>query len=146
MALFEVKKKEMAAYQSSPLEDLTIQDGFIISAIYAVEADTRRCEQIKSLAQHQALFEEKPKDTSARVNKFANLMQGGNSLKAVEATARKLKPEQRKQAFEFAIQAARADGPLTEKTKHSLQTLAHKLALDQEFVDRKLATARNKNS
>ena len=140
----EDKQNNLTAFQSGPLEDLTIQDGLIISAVYAVHADTEKCNQIKGLAQKHPLFVEKSKDTSSRVNKFTNLMQGGQSLKAVEAVTRSLKPAHRKQAFEFALEAALVDGVFTEKKKKTFLTLATKLALDNEFVDHKLATIQDK--
>jgi hypothetical protein len=145
MGVPEDKQKNLTAFQSGPLEDLTIQDGLIISAVYAVHADTEKCNQIKGLAQKHPLFVEKSEDTSARVNKFTNLMQGGQSLKAVEAVTRSLKPAHRKQAFEFALEATLADGVFTEKKKKTFLTLATKLALDNEFVDHKLATIQDKS-
>ena len=66
-------------------------------------------------------------------------MQSDPSLKAVEAVTRNLKPEQRQQAFEFAMEVALADGLLTSKKKNTLQTLANKLELDNAFVGQKLA-------
>ena len=141
----EDKQNNLTAFQSGPLEDLTIQDGLIISAVYAVQADTEKCNQIKDLAQKHSLFVEKPEDTSTRVNKFTNLMQGGHPLKAVEAVTRSLKPAHRKQAFEFALEAALVDGVFTQKKKKTLQSLATKLALDNEFVDQKLATIQDKS-
>jgi hypothetical protein len=71
-------------------------------------------------------------------------MQGGQSLKAVEAVTRSLNPAHRKQAFEFALEAALVDGVFTEKKKKTFLTLATKLALDNEIVDHKLATIQDK--
>jgi len=136
---------EFAAFQSGPLEDLTIQDGLIISAIYAVESDWEKIKRISEFARKHPLFFEKPEDTSARVNKFANLMQGEQSVIAVEAAARVLKPEHRQQAFEFATEAALEDNELTNDKKKSLQKLATKLDLDNEFVEQKLATIQDKS-
>jgi hypothetical protein len=140
----EDKQDNLAAFQSGPLEDLTIQNALIISAVYAVQADPEKCKRISALAQKHSLFVEKPEDTSARVNRYANLMQGEQSLKAVEAATRDLKPEHRKQAFAFALEAALTDEVLTGKKKKTLQTLAAKLALDNEFVDQKLAAIQGK--
>jgi uncharacterized tellurite resistance protein B-like protein len=142
----ESKQNEMASFTPDPLKDLTIQDALIISAVYAVHANERKCEQIGTLAQKHPLFVEEPENTFARVNKYTNLMQRGDSSEAVEAVTRELKPAQRKQAFEFAIEAALADEALTEKKKQTLQTLADKLHLDKEFVDRALAHMPNKNA
>lgn len=144
MVVFEDKKKEMAAFQSDPLQDLTIQDGLIISAVCAFDAATEKCKRISALAQKHPLFTEEPEKTTARVNKFTNLMQGQKSLKAVEAVARELKPEHRKLAFEFAVEAALADAPLTAKREKTLQALANRLALDNEFVEQKLAGQHSK--
>jgi hypothetical protein len=144
MAAPDDKQNNLTEFQSGPLEDLTIQDGLIISAVYAVQTDTEKCNQIKELAQKHPLFVEEPGKTSARVNKFTNLMQGGQSLKAIETLSGSLKPAHRKQAFEFALEAALADAVLTEKKKKILQTLATKLDLDNEFVDQKLAAVQDK--
>ena len=136
----ESKQNELAAFTPDPLEDLTIQDALIISAVYAMHAETDKCEQIGTLAQNHPLFVEKPEDTSARVNKYTNLMQGANTLKPVEAVARQLEPKHRKQAFEFAMETALAGAALTEDKKKKLRTLGEKLALDNQFVDQKLAS------
>ncbi|MGD1970001.1 MAG: hypothetical protein PVG52_02720 [Desulfobacterales bacterium] len=138
-------QNELASFTPDPLQDLTIQDAFIISAVYAVRGNEEKCEKIGSLAQKHPLFVEKQEHTAARVNKYTNLMHSENSLQAVEAVARDLKPEQRKQAFEFAIEAALADEALTEKKKQTLQTLADKLDLDRKFVGRTLANMPHKN-
>jgi len=135
----EDMQDELAAFESGPLEDLTIQDALIISAVYAVNADVEKCKRISALAQKHPLFIEQPENTSTRVNKFANLMQGGQSLKAVEAVTRDLKPEHRKQAFEFATAAVLADSELTNEKKKILHTLATKLAIDNAFVNQKLS-------
>jgi hypothetical protein len=138
MAVPDNKHKDPAAFQSDPLKDLTIQDALIISALYAVEADTEKCQHIKELAQKHPLFVEKLDAIEARVNKFTNLMQVKQPLEAVEAAVRDLKPEQRKQAFEFAVEAMLTVNNETEKKIVKLKTLAAKLALENEFVDRKL--------
>jgi hypothetical protein len=138
MAVSEGKQNEVAKFDTGPLKDLTIQDALIISALYAVEADTEKCRHIKKLAQKHPLFAEKPEDTSTRVNKFVNLMQADQPFKALEAAVRNLKPQDRKQVFEFAIEAVLAVGGQTEKKQKALKTLAANLALENEFVDRKL--------
>jgi hypothetical protein len=140
----ESNPNELAAYTPDPLKDLTVQDALIISAVYAVHAEKNKCKQISKLAQNHPLFVEDPESTSARVNKYTNLMQGGNALKAVEAVTHHLEPEQRKQAFEFAVEAALAGEDFTEKNKQTLKSLAAKLDLDIEFVDRVLANRPNK--
>lgn len=139
MGAHDDKQDDLAAFTPDPLEDLTIQDALIISAVYVVKADPGKCKRISTLAQKNPLFVEEPENTLARVNKFTNLMQNGKFPKALEAVTRDLKPEQRKQAFEFAIEASLAGRAPTEKKKQTLQTLADQLALGAEFVDRKLA-------
>jgi hypothetical protein len=140
----ENKQDDLAAFQSGPLENLTIQDGLIICAVYAVQTKTEKCSQISALAQKHPLFVEEPESTLTRVNKFTNLMQSGKIPEAVEAVALNLNTEQRKQAFEFAIEAALTDEVLTEKKQKTLQTLATELAIDNEFVDQKLTTTKGK--
>jgi len=142
----EDKQDDLAAFQPDPLENLTIQDALIISGLYAVEVDTEKCEQIKEQARKHPLFAENPEDTSARVNKFTNLMQAGQTMKAVEAAARNLKTEHRRQAFAFAAEALLANEILTEEKKKILQTLATKLALDNECIAREFAKIQRKES
>jgi hypothetical protein len=139
------KKDDLAAFAPDPLKDLTIQDALIISAVHAVQADPKKCERISTLAQKHPLFVEEPENTTTRVNKYVNLMQGGKSSKAVEAVTNYLNPEHRQQAFEFAAKAVVEDNELTNDKKKTLRTLAAKLALDNEFVDRKLATIQDKS-
>jgi hypothetical protein len=133
------KQVELAEFQPDTLEKLSIQDALIIIAVYAVQADTEKCNHINILAQKHPLFEEKPEDTSARVNKFTNLMQANRSLEAVEAAVAVLKLEYRKIAFELAAEAALSDNGLSGKKKKILGTLAAKLALRNEFVEQTLA-------
>ncbi|MGD2271911.1 MAG: hypothetical protein PVI06_16025, partial [Desulfobacterales bacterium] len=140
----EDKQDDFAGFQPDILENLTIQDALVISAVYAHEADTEKCERIHVLAQKHPLFDEKPEDTCARVNKFVNWMQSGQTQNAVEAAAQNLKPEQRKQAFEFAAEVALTDKALTDKKKAILHNLAAELALEDDFVDRKLAKIQKK--
>jgi hypothetical protein len=139
------KQFDFMAFTPDPLEDLTIQDALIISAVHAVQADPKKCKRISTLAQKHPLFVEKPENTAARVNKYVNLMQGGKSVKAVEAVTNYLNPEHRQQAFEFASEAALEDKELTNDKKKTLTKLAIKLALDNEFVEQKLATIQDKS-
>ena len=44
MTLSNEIKKEMAAYQSGPFEDLTIQEALTIIAVYAAQMDPKKCE------------------------------------------------------------------------------------------------------
>ena len=122
MGASEDKQDDLAAFQPDPLEKLTIQDALVISGLYAVEADTEKSEQIKALAQKHPLFAENPDDTAAR----------------------DLKTEHRQLAFAFAAEAALTGEVLTDEKEKILQTLAIKLALDKEYVDRKLAEMQRK--
>ena len=137
-------QNEYAAFTPDPLKDLTVQDALIISAVYAVRVETDKCKHIGALAQHHPLFVEEPENTAARVNKYTNLMQGGNALKAIDAVRHHLEPEHCKQAFEFAVEAALADEALTEDKQKTLRTLGEKLALDNQYLNRKLASVDQK--
>ena len=139
------KQDNALAFTPDPLEDLTIQDALIISAVHAVQADPAKCKRISRLAQRHPLFVEDPENTTARVNKYVNLMQAGETLQAVEAVTECINPEQRQQAFEFAAAAAVEEDDLTNDKKQILQELADRLALDNHFVDRKLATIQDKS-
>jgi hypothetical protein len=135
MKPYDKKRLGFAAFKP---DRFTIQDALIISALYVVQTDLKKCQQIKFLAKSHPLFDEKPKETSARVNKFTNWMQGKESLKAVEAAAHSLKPQQRRLAFEFAVAAALIDNVLTDKMKSNLHALAFELAIDDEFFRQQL--------
>lgn len=139
------KEADFTAFTPDPLKDLTVQDALIISAVYAVEANAEKSKRISTLAQNHPLFIEEPQNTTARVNKYVNLMQAGKSLKAVEAVTNYLNPEHRQQAFEFAIEATLEDEDLTEIKKKTLRTLANKLDLDNDFVIQKLADIQYKS-
>lgn len=141
MGASEEKHDELEAFEPAPLENLTVQDALIFSAVYSAQADSEKCEKIRALAEKHPLFDEKPEDTLARVNKFTNWMQAGQDPTINEALSLlgKLKPEQRKQAFEFAIQAALMDSKLTEEKEKILRALAVKLNLDDDFINRQLA-------
>jgi hypothetical protein len=133
------KQDELVEYQSALIEDLTIQDALIFSAVYAAQAASEKCEIIRKLARKHPLFEDKPGDTIARVNSFTNWMQGGQTPAKIETLLRDFKPEQRRQAFEFATHVILMDSELTEDKKKVLRKLATKLTLEDEFVERKLA-------
>ena len=45
MSLADDAKKEIAAYQSAPLEDLTVQDTLVIIAVYAAQIDPEDCRE-----------------------------------------------------------------------------------------------------
>ena len=139
------KQDGFTVYPPAPLKVLTIKDALIVSAVHSVQADPEKCNRISRMAQKHPLFDEAPENTTTRVNKYMNLMQGGKTMQAIEAVTNYLNPEHRLQAFEFAADAALEDNELSKDKKKNLQTLAATLALDSEFVEHKLAKIQNKS-
>ena len=146
MSLDDNAKIEMAAYQSGPLEDLTIQDALVIIAVYAAQIDPEDCrediQRIEGVLEKCEFCVEKKKGILSRINKFANTMQAIDPLKVVEIAAKILKPELRETAFELAAEVAMPDKVLTDQKKEALDTLAAKLSVGAEFVKKTIANFR----
>ena len=51
MGTHDHTQNDLAAFTPDPLEDLTIQDALIISAVYAAHANVGKCKLIGTLAQ-----------------------------------------------------------------------------------------------
>ena len=56
MGASEEKHDELEAFEPAPLENLTVQDALIFSAVYSAQADSEKCEKIRALAEKHPLF------------------------------------------------------------------------------------------
>ncbi|MEX1329447.1 MAG: hypothetical protein AB1Z29_21815, partial [Desulfobacterales bacterium] len=136
MTLSNETKNEMAAYQSGPFEDLTIQEALTIIAVYAAQMDPKKCQddvkRIVATAERLPEFVAKKESIFSFVNKFINSMQAIDSQKAVEIAADVLNTEMRKTAFKLAAEVALPDKVLTDKKKSVLDSLETKLSISSE--------------
>ena len=140
MTLFYETKSEMAAYQSGPFEDLTIQEALTIIAVYAAQMDPKKCEddvkRIVATAERFPEFVAKKESIFSFVNKFINSMQAMDPQKAVEIASNGLTMELRKTAFKLAAEVALPDKVLTDKKKSVLDSLETKLSISSEFAQK----------
>ncbi len=140
MTLSNETKKEMAAYQSGPFEDLTIQEALTIITVYAAQMDPKKCQddvkRIVATAERFPEFVAKKESIFSFVNKFINSMQAIDSQKAVEIAANGLTTEMRKTAFKLAAEVALPDKVLTDKKKSVLDSLETKLSISSEFAQK----------
>jgi hypothetical protein len=140
MSLSNETKKEMAAYQSGPFEDLTIQEALTIIAVYAAQIDPKKCKddvkRIVATAAHLPEFVAKKESITSFVNKFINSMQAMDSQKAVEIASNELTMELRKTAFKLAAEVALPDKVLTDQKKAVLDNLEKKLSISSEFAQK----------
>lgn len=141
MRLSDTPEKEMAAYQSGPYEDLTIQEALTIIAVYAAQIVPDHCEEdvrrIEAIARNYPEFVEKKENILKRTNKFVNLLLSADDpLKAVEIATDILTPKLQRTAFELAAEIALSDKALTDDKKAVLDTLETKLSIDSEFAQK----------
>ena len=138
MTLSNETKKGMAAYQSGPFENLTIQEALTVIAVYAAQMDPEKCEddvrRIVATAERLPEFVAKKESIISFVNKFVNSMQAIDSQKAVEIAANGLTTELRKTAFKLAAEVALPDKILTDKKKSVLDSLETELRISSEFA------------
>jgi hypothetical protein len=138
MAIRDTKEKEMAAYETRPLEDVKIQEALIIIAVYAAQLDYRECaadvKRIGAILERHELFVAGKKAIFALINKFVNEMGASDPLKALEIAADALTPEQKKAAFELAVEVALPDKNLTAAKKKMFDTLKERLSISNELA------------
>jgi hypothetical protein len=140
MSLSNETKNEMAAYQSGPFEDLTIQEALTIIAVYAAQIDPKKCKddviRIAATVDRLPEFVAKKESITSFVNKFINSMQAMDSQKAVEIASNELTMELRKTAFKLATEVALPDKVLTDEKKSVLESLETKLSVSSEFAQK----------
>ena len=138
MTLSDKTGKQMAAYQSGPFEDLTVQDALTIIAVFAAQMDPENCAddvtRIGAIAENHPEFCETKGNILKRINKFVNSMLAAeDQQKALEIAKDALTPELLKTAFKLASEVALPDKVLTEEKKTVLEILETKLSVDSEF-------------
>ena len=138
MAETDTSDKEMAAYQTGPFDDVKIQEALTIIAVYAAQMDYQNCEadvkRIEAILESHHLFVARKKEIFSLINKFVNEMEVGGPHKALELAADALTAEQKKTAFELAVEVALADKNLTAGKRKMLDSLKDRLSISTDFV------------
>jgi hypothetical protein len=138
MAKIDEVDKEMAAYETRPLEGIKLQEALVIIAVYAAQLDYQNCEadvqRIEAILERHELFVARKKAIFSLINKFVNEMEVSGSQKALEIAADTLTPEQRNIGFELAVEVALPDGNLTAEKKKMFDMLRAQLSIDSDFA------------
>jgi len=138
MAKIDEVDKEMAAYETRPLEGIKLQEALVIIAVYAAQLDYQNCEadvqRIEAILERHELFVARKKAIFSLINKFVNEMEVSGSQKALEIAADTLTPEQRNIGFELAVEVALPDGNLTAEKKKMFDILRAQLSIDSDFA------------
>jgi hypothetical protein len=138
MAKIDEVDKEMAAYETRPLEGIKLQEALVIIAVYAAQLDYQNCEadvqRIEAILERHELFVARKKAIFSLINKFVNEMEVSGSQKALEIAADTLTPEQRNIGFELAVEVALPDGILTAEKKKMFDMLRAQLSIDSDFA------------
>jgi hypothetical protein len=102
MGLNDEYIEEIETYKENLIGDLTVNDALILVAVCAVKGkvpennhlnDPKR---IAVLAQNHPVFSDLPDSIEPSINKFMNMIDTMDVVKAVETSASVLKPEQKK--------------------------------------------------
>lgn len=136
----EGRERDKVAFQTGLFDNLTVQDAFTIIALYVAQIDPENCkadlDRILGYLKKDALFDENPSDTLARLNKFVNSMEQVNSLNAIERAGKALTPDMRQKAFMLAAQIGKSTQTSLLETEKILERLASKLSIDANIVDK----------
>jgi len=139
MAKTDTLDKEMASYQAGPFDDVKIQEALTIIAVYAAQMDYQNCEadvkRIEAILESHHLFVARQKEIFSLINKYVNEMEVRDPHKVMELAADALTPEQKKTAFELAVEVALPDKITAEKRK-MLDTLKDRLSISTDFVEK----------
>jgi hypothetical protein len=138
----EMSEREMKVFQTGLFDNLTVQDAFTISALYAAQLYTGDdkedlAELIMSFLSKDAFFNEDHSYTIARINKFANSLGEVNPVHAIERAAEVLSPELRQKSFALAARIGKAAQEM--RTRQTLARLSSKLSIDKNFADETIA-------
>ena len=140
MAITDTLDREMAAYQAGPLDDVKIQEALTIIAVYAAQMDHQNCEadvkRIEAILESHHLFVARKKEIFSLINKYVNEMEVRDPHKVMELAADALTPEQKKTAFELAMEVALTDKNLTAEKRKMLDTLKDRLSISTDFVEK----------
>jgi hypothetical protein len=138
MERVDTREKETEAYRKGPFDDLKVQEALTIIAIYAAQMDYQNCEtdvkRIEEILEDHPLFVARKKEIFAMINKYVNEMEVGDSDKSLTIAADALKPEQKKTAFELAVDVALTDKNLTDSEEKILATMKSRLSISDEFA------------
>ena len=139
MAETDTLDKEMAAYQAGPLDDVKIQEALTIIAVYAAQMDYQNCEadvkRIEAILASHHLFVARKKEIFSLINKYVNEMEVRDPHKVMEVAANALTPEQKKTAFELAVEVALLVRNITDDKEKVIDTLKDRLSIDNEFAN-----------
>ena len=139
MAENDTLDKEMAAYQAGPFDDVKIQEALTIIAVYAAQMDHQNCEadvkRIEAILASHHLFVARKKEIFSLINKYVNEMEVRDPHQVMELVADALTPEQKKTAFELAVEVALPDKILTTEKRKMLDTLKDRLSIGTDFVE-----------
>jgi hypothetical protein len=140
MAETDTLDKEMAAYQAGPLDDIKVQEALTIIAVYAAQMDHQNCEadvkRIEAILESHHLFVARKKEIFSLINKYVNEMEVRDPHKALELAADALTPEQKKTAFELAVEVTLTDKNLTAEKRKMLDTLKDRLSINTDIVEK----------
>lgn len=132
-----MSERERKIFQTGLFDNLTVQDAFTISALYAAQyymGDDKEdlAEIIMSFLSKDAVFNEDHSYTIARINKFANSMGEVNPVHAIERAAEVLSPELRQKSFALAARIGEVAQEM--RTRNTLARLSSKLLIDKNIA------------
>lgn len=139
MKPFKDVEDEMKAYETGPLEKLSIQDAVIIIAVYAARIDPENSEadirRIESLAENCPVCIERKKGILSRINNFVNVMRTVDPEKAIEAALKILDAKSTKEAFDLAAKVVVSGDGSPDQKRKILYDLAEKMSIDHHFAN-----------
>ena len=134
----EMSDREKKVFQTGLFDDLSVQDGFTIIALYVAQLDPEDCKEdidrIMAILNSDALFSEEHTLTRDRINKFQNSMEKVTPLNAVEKATKVLTTELQQKAFMIAAQIGKAIQEI--RFAKILASLATKLSIEEEIVEK----------
>jgi hypothetical protein len=140
MAMTDTLDKEMATYQAGPFEDVKIQEALTIIAVYAAQMDYQNCgadvKRIEAILESHHLLVARKKEIFSLINKYVNEMEVSGPYKALKIAIDALAPEQKKTAFELAVEVALPDNNLTDEKRRMFDTLKDRLSISNELAEK----------
>ena len=148
MENLEMSEREKKVFQTGLFDDLTVQDAVTIIVLYAAQIEIENDKEdlagrIMTFLSKDAFFNEDHSYTIARINKFVNSMGEVNPLNAIEKAAKMLTSELRHKSFTLAAKIGKATQEL--RTTKILESLASKLAIEKEIVDKTIYSTLKEN-
>lgn len=130
MGLNDEYIEEIETYKENLIGDLTVNDALILVAVCAVKEKVPEnnhlndAKRIAILAQSHPIFSDLADSIEPSINKFMNMIDTMDVVKAVETAARVLKPELKETTFNWVTEIIMPDGVLTEKRRAILDKFA----------------------